>query len=234
MKLVWDQESQREYETGVSSCALYPIQAEKNSTGSLYTKAVAWNGITGITESPEGAEPTDLYADNVKYLTMRSAETLGGTIEAYMYPDEFGVCDGTADIAGGVKIGQQTRKAFGLAYKTQLGNDTEGNDHGYKLHLIYGCTASPSEKAYTTINDSPEANTFSWEFKSTPVDVTLDAKTVKTSIVTIDSTKVASKDNLDKLEAILFGSESKEGYLPLPDEVAAIIKDGSYTPGIAG
>lgn len=233
-KLVWDQESQREYETGVSSCALYPIQTEKNSTGSLYTSAVAWNGITGITESPEGAEPTDLYADNVKYLTMRSAETLGGTIEAYMYPDEFGVCDGTADLTAGVKVGQQNRKAFGLAYKTQVGNDTEGNDYGYKLHLIYGCTASPSEKAYQTINDSPEANTFSWEFKSTPVDVTIDGKTKKTSIVTIDSTKVANKDNLTKLEEILFGSDSKNGYLPLPDEVAAIIKEGSYSAPAQG
>jgi len=232
MKLVWDNVNERLYETGVSNCALYPIQETANETKSYYTKAVPWNGITAINEQSEGGEPTDLYADNIKYLTMRSAETTSGTIEAYMYPDEFGECDGTAEIVGGVRIGQQSRKTFGLAYKTVLGNDSKGNDFGYKLHIIYGCSASPSEKNYQTINDNPEAINFSWEFKSTPVPVNIDGMK-PTSIITIDSSKVENADNLKKLEGILFGTESTNGYLPLPEEIAAIIKDGTYSP-VAG
>lgn len=230
MRLVWDDVNERLYETGVSNCAVYPIQDAQNNTKSYYTKAVAWNGITAVNENPEGGEPTELYADNIKYLTMRSAETLGGSIEAYMYPDEFGECDGTAEIETGVRIGQQSRKAFGLAYKTVLGNDTKGNDYGYKLHLVYGCTASPSEKGYTTINDNPDAVTFSWEFKSTPVPVNIEGMK-PTSVIIIDSTKVTSKENLTKLENILFGTAETEGYLPMPEEVAAIIKEGSYVAG---
>lgn len=221
-KIVWDQTGERLYETGVDHGVLYPIQE-----GNLYNKGVAWNGLTGVTESPSGAEATDLYADNIKYLSMRSAETFGATIEAYTYPDEFGECDGSAEIATGVQIGQQSRKMFGLCYRTVLGNDTNGNDHGYKLHLIYGATASPSEKGYATINDSPEAITFSWEVTTTPVNVT---GFKPTACITIDSTK-ANKTDLASLEEILYGKdpsgpEAQDGVeprLPLPDEVAEIM-----------
>ena len=183
--------------------------------------------MTGVTESPAGAEATDLYADNIKYLSMRSAETFGATIEAYTYPDEFAECDGSAEIATGVKIGQQTRKTFGLCYRTVIGNDTNGNDHGYLLHLIYGCTASPSEKAYATINDSPEAITFSWEVTTTPVNV---EGFKPTASLTIDSTKANATD-LATLEGILYGTAAGaegspaavEPRLPLPDEVAEIM-----------
>ena len=213
-KLVWDQTGERYYETGVKMGVLYP---QENGT---YPKGVAWNGLTAVTESPSGAEATALYADDTKYLSLMSAEEFGATIEAYTYPDEFAQCDGSAELATGVSIGQQKRKAFGLCYRTVLGNDTENNDYGYKLHLIYGALAAPSEKAYATINDSPEAITFSWEVTTTPASV---AGFKPTASITIDSTK-ADAEKLAALEAKLYGSASEEATLPLPDEVATIFK----------
>lgn len=220
-KIVWDKTGERLYETGVKNGVLYV----QNSDGS-YPKGVAWNGLTAVTESPSGAEATALYADDIKYLNLMSNEEFGATIEAYMYPKEFKVCDGSAEIAKGVTIGQQARKTFGLAYRTVLGNDVDGNDHGYKLHLIYGATASPSEKGYSTINDSPEAITFSWELNTTPVSVTGFKPTAS---LVIDSTEV-NAEKLAELETILYGKDpTSEGgadgvdpRLPLPDEVAAI------------
>ena len=212
-KLVWDQTGERFYETGVKQGVLYVQES------GAYPKGVAWNGLTAVTESPSGAEATPLYADDIKYLNLMSNEELGGTIEAYTYPDEFGACDGSASIATGVVIGQQSRKTFGLCYRTVLGNDTDNNDYGYKLHLIYGCLAAPSEKAYASINDSPEAITFSWEFSTTPVAVEGHKPT---ACITIDSTK-ADETKLKALEAILYGSESEEARLPLPDEVAELM-----------
>lgn len=220
-KIVWDKTGERLYETGVKNGVLY-IQ---NSDGS-YPKGVAWNGLTAVTESPSGAEATALYADDIKYLNLMSNEEFGATIEAYMYPKEFKVCDGSAEIAKGVTIGQQARKTFGLAYRTVLGNDVDGNDHGYKLHLIYGATASPSEKGYSTINDSPEAITFSWELNTTPVSVTGFKPTAS---LVIDSTEVDA-EKLAELETILYGKDPTSNggddgvdpRLPLPDEVAAI------------
>lgn len=211
-KLVWDQTGERLYETGVKQGVLYVQE------GGEYGAGVAWNGLTAVTESPEGAEATALYADDIKYLNLISNEELKATVEAYMYPEEFAACNGEAELAPGVVIGQQTRKPFGLCYKTTIGNDTEGNDHGYKLHILYGCTAAPSEKAYSTINDSPEAITFSWEITTTPVAVT---KGKPTASITIDSTKV-DKAKLEALEAKLYGSEDAEAELPLPDDIAAI------------
>lgn len=213
-KLVWDQTGERFYETGVKNGVLY---VQENGA---YPKGVAWNGLTAVTESPSGAEATALYADDIKYLNLYSAEEFGGTIEAYTYPEEFGVCNGEAELAAGVTIGQQARKAFGLCYRTAIGNDTDGNDHGYKLHLVYGAMASPSEKGYATINDSPEAITFSWEFTTTPVSVD---GFKPTACITVDSTKVAP-EKLAALEALLYGGESQEAKLPLPDEVAALLK----------
>lgn len=213
-KLVWDNVGERFYETGVKNCALYL----QNTDGS-YPKGVAWNGISAINESPSGAESSPIYADDTKYLNLISNEELSASIEAYTYPDEFAECDGSAEIATGITIGQQPRKAFGLAYKTTLGNDIVGNEYGYKLHLLYGCKAAPSEKAYSTINDSPEAITFSWEISTTPVNV----KGFKpTSNLTIDSSKVAP-EKLAALEAVLFGSESIEARLPLPDEIITLV-----------
>ena len=221
-KLTWDNAGERLYETGVKQAALYVQES------GAYPKGVAWNGITAVTESPSGAEATALYADDTKYLSLISAEEFGATIEAYMYPDEFAECDGSASIATGVSIGQQKRKTFGLAYKTTLGNDVESNDYGYKLHLIYGALAAPSEKAYATINDSPEAITFSWEVTTTPVNVTGHKPT---ALITIDSTK-ADKKKLAALEEILYGKnpttpEAHDGVeprLPLPDEIAELMK----------
>ena len=212
-KLSWDNSGERLYETGVKNGVLYVQNAGK------YPKGVAWNGLTAVTESPSGAEATPLYADDIKYLELTSEEEFGGTIEAYTYPDEFAECDGSAELATGVKISQQKRKAFGLAYRTTLGNDEDGNDHGYKLHLVYGCKAAPSEKAYATINDSPEAITFSWEFTTTPVAVTGHKPTAH---IEIDSTK-ADSTCLAALEAKLFGTETDEPQLPLPDEVKALM-----------
>lgn len=212
-KLSWDNSGERLYETGVKNGVLYVQNAGK------YPKGVAWNGLTAVTESPSGAEATPLYADDIKYLELTSEEEFGGTIEAYTYPDEFAECDGSAELVKGVKISQQKRKAFGLAYRTTIGNDEDGNDHGYKLHLVYGCKAAPSEKAYATINDSPEAITFSWEFTTTPVAVTGHKPTAH---IEIDSTK-ADPTCLAALEAKLFGTETDEPQLPLPDEVKTLM-----------
>lgn len=213
-KLVWDKTGERLYETGVKQGVLYPQAA-----GGTYPKGVAWNGLTNITESPSGAEATALYADDIKYLNLVSAEEFGGTIEAYTYPDEFAECDGSAALTDGVFIGQQDRKTFGLCYRTTLGNDVDSNGHGYKLHLIYGALAAPSEKAYATINDSPEAITFSWEFKTTPVNV---AGHKPTASLTLDSTKV-SETKMAALEKVLYGDGETEARLPLPDEVVQIL-----------
>jgi hypothetical protein len=215
-KLVWDKTGERLYETGVKNGVLY---VQENGA---YPKGVAWNGLTAVTESPSGAEATALYADDIKYLNLMSNEEFGATIEAYTYPDEFAACDGSATLAEGVFIGQQKRKAFGLSYKTTLGNDVDGNDHGYKLHIIYGALAAPSEKAYSTINDSPEAITFSWEVTTTPVTV---AGHKPTASITIDSTKVDAT-KLKALEDKLYGTESEEASLPLPDEIATMFAAG--------
>ena len=215
-KLVWDKTGERYYETGVKNGVLYI------PTEGVYSKGVAWNGLTAVTESPSGAEATALYADDMKYLSLYSAEEFGATIEAYTYPDEFAQCDGSAELAKGVSIGQQTRKTFGLCYRTTIGNDTDGNDHGYKLHMIYGCMASPSEKAYATINDSPDAITFSWEVTTTPVSV---AGFKPTASITIDSTK-ADPTKLAALEDILYGKDGEPGSearLPLPDEIKTLM-----------
>lgn len=212
-KLTWDASGERLYETGVKQGVLYVMD------NNVYGNGVAWNGLTAITESPSGAESTPLYADDIKYLDLRSTEEFGATIEAYTYPDEFAACDGSASLADGVSIGQQARKMFGLCYRTTVGNDTDGTDHGYKLHLIYGATASPSEKAYETINDSPEAITFSWEITTTPVSVTGFKPTAS---ITIDSTK-ADQTCLAALEEKLYGGTSTEPTLPLPDEVKTIM-----------
>ena len=216
-KLTWDNTGERIFETGIKQGVLYPIQSDGR-----YSKGVAWNGLTAVTESPSGAEATPLYADDIKYLNLLSNEEFGATIEAYTYPDEFAECDGSAELATGVMIGQQKRKVFGLCYRTAIGNDVDGNDHGYKLHLIYGCLAAPSEKAYSTINDSPEAITFSWEVTTTPVNV---EGFKPTSQITIDSTK-ADPTKLAALEAILYGSAEIEAKLPLPDEVATTMTTG--------
>ena len=213
-KIVWDAVGEHIFETGVRNGVLYLKDAQ-----GAYSTGVAWNGLTSVSESPEGAEPTDLYADDIKYLTLMSAENFKATIEAYTYPPEFEECDGSASIANGVVIGQQARKPFGLCYRTSIGNDTDGNEHGYKLHIVYGCLASPSEKQYSTINDSPEAITFSWEVSTTPVNV---AGKKATATLIIDSTK-ADKAKLTALEGILYGSESEEPRLPLPDEIATLM-----------
>lgn len=212
-KLTWDNTGERFYETGVRNCVLY----RRNANG-VYDTGVAWNGITGITESPSGADITKLYADDIKYLNLIAAEEFGGTIEAYTYPDEFKECNGEAELADGVTIGQQDRQSFGLSYRTTKGNDVSSNSYGYILHLVYGCLASPSERAYETINESPEAITFSWEFSTTPVAVE-DSK--PTALITIDSTKVDAT-KLAALEAILYGDATNEARLPLPEEVATI------------
>ena len=219
-KLVWDKTGERYYETGVKNGVLYI------PTEGVYSKGVAWNGLTAVTESPSGAEATALYADDMKYLSLYSAEEYGATIEAYTYPDEFAQCDGSGELAKGVSIGQQTRKPFGLCYKTTIGNDTDGNDYGYKLHMIYGCMASPSEKAYATINDSPDAITFSWEVTTTPVSV---AGFKPTASITIDSTK-ADPTKLAALEDILYGKDGEPGSearLPLPDEIKTLMTAGA-------
>lgn len=210
-KIVWDAVGEHYYETGTDHGVLYL----QNDSGK-YVKGVAWNGLTGVTESPSGADPNDMYADNIKYASVRSAEEFGGTIEAYTYPDEFAECDGSVAIADGVTIGQQNRKAFGFSYRTRVSNDLAIEEN--KLHLVYGATCSPSEKSYTTINESPDAITFSWEFTTTPVNVT---GFKPTSIITIDTRK-ADAEKLAKLEKLLYGDEDQEPTLPMPDEVASI------------
>lgn len=215
-KLVWDTTGERYYETGVKNGVLYVQSA------GAYPKGVAWNGLTAVTESPSGAEATALYADDIKYLNLMSNEEFGATIEAYTYPDEFAACDGSAALVDGVMIGQQKRSAFGLCYRTAIGNDTDGSDYGYKLHLVYGCQAAPSEKGYATINDNPEAITFSWEVTTTPVEVTGHKPT---SCITIDSTKV-DPGKLADLEKVLYGDTETEARLPLPDEIANLMAAG--------
>ena len=212
-KIVWDKTGERLYETGVDHAVLYKYESGATGAG------VAWNGLTAVTESPSGAEATALYADNIKYVTLRSVEEFGGTIEAYTYPDEFAECDGSVEPVKGVKFGQQTRKVFGLCYRTKIGNDEDFDDHGYKLHLVYGCMAAPSEKGYATINDSPEAITFSWEVSTTPVDV---PGFKPTAHIEIDSTKVKPED-LAKIKAKLWGSATEEATLPLPNEIKTLI-----------
>lgn len=213
-KIVWDALGQHFFETGTDRGVLYP------QLDGTYGTGIAWNGITAVTESPSGADPTDLWADNIKYATMRAAETFGGTIEAYTYPEEFAQCDGSAAAVTGVYVGQQGRKPFGFSYRTKIGSDTISTDgDAYKLHLVYGATASPSEKSYATINDSPDAITFSWEFETTPVNVTGHKPT---SCIVIDSTK-ADKTKLAALEVILYGADETEPRLPLPDEVITLM-----------
>lgn len=214
----WDEVTKRFYETGVDRAVLYPM----NTTDGTYPVGTAWNGITAITESPSGAEASPIYADNIKYLNLISNEEFGATLEAYTYPEEFGVCDGSAEPLEGLMFGQQTRKPFGLSYRTKVGNDALGVDYGYKLHLIYGCLAAPSEKGYSTINESPEAITFSWEITTTPVNVD-NYKPV--SAITIDSKRV-NADKLAALEVILYGATGTpdvKGRLPLPDEVITLL-----------
>lgn len=223
-KLKWDETAEHLYETGVDHCVLY-----KQGASGDYPQGVVWNGITAITESPSGAESNPLYADNIKYLDLRSVEEFGATIEAYTYPEEFEECDGTKEIAPGVTVGQQSRSSFGLSYRTRLGNDVQNENYGYKLHIIYGATAAPSEKGYQTISDSPEAIAFSWEVTTTPVKSSISG--IKpTASLTIDSTRVDA-DALAELEQILYGTPATTGTnataavearLPLPDEIAGI------------
>lgn len=222
-KLKWDQTGDRLFETGVEKGVLYPAE------NGAYPKGVAWNGLTGVTESPSGAEATALYADNIKYLNLLSTEEFGATVEAYTYPDEFAACNGEMELVPGVSVGQQKRSTFGMSYVTKIGNDIDANDHGYKIHLIYGALAAPSEKAYATINDSPEAITFSWELSTTPVEVEGGKPTAS---LVIDSTKFtteAQKNALKAFEAVLYGTAGEQGSagtdarLPLPDEVADLL-----------
>lgn len=220
-KLVWDAVGEREYQTGVDKGVLYPI----NTSTATYPKGVAWNGITGVTDSPEGAETTDLYADNAKYLTMMSAEKLKLTIEAYMYPDEFKACLGAEKVALGASIFQQKHTVFGFSYRTLVGNDVAGTDAGYKIHLVYGCLASPSETSNSTVNESPEAATLSFEVSTTPVPANEDG-TKKTASMEIDSRDFkteAEKAKLAALEAILYGSDEADARLPLPEEVITLL-----------
>ena len=229
--LKWDEVGERLYETGIDRGVLYPYDGAAADSTKVYNNGVAWNGLTGVTEKPSGAEATALYADNIKYLTLMSNEELGLTVEAYTYPDEFAECDGSATLADGVTVGQQTRKRFGMSYRSRIGNDTDGTDKGYKLHLVYGCLASPSERSYSTINDSPEAQTLSWDVTTNPVDV---AGKKPTAIITIDSTK-ANATKLAALEQKLYGTPATTGqnataavpaYLPLPAEIATIFAAG--------
>lgn len=227
-KIQWDQTGEHYYETGVSKGVLYPYNTSAADKTKAYDKGVAWNGLTSVSESPSGAEATALYADNIKYLNLISKEEFGATVEAYTYPDEFAKLDGSEELAAGVSIGQQNRGLFGLCYRTEIGNDVDGDDYGYKIHIIYGAKATPSEKAYGTINDSPEAITFSWTLNTTPVEVE-GAK--PTASLVIDSTK-CDPDKLADLEEILYGkaasqgSPAVEGRLPLPNEIAGIFAEG--------
>ena len=227
-KIEWDKTGEHFYETGVNHAVLYPYDTTENDKTKAYKNGVAWNGITSVQESPSGAEATALYADNIKYLNLISKEEFGATVEAYTYPDEFAKLDGSADLATGVSIGQQDRGMFGLSYRTEVGNDVDGDAYGYKIHIIYGAKATPSEKSYGTINDSPEAITFSWTLNTTPVSV----KDMKpTASLVIDSTK-CDPDKLADLEEILYGKAASQGSpavdarLPLPDEIADLFAEG--------
>lgn len=225
--LTWDQTGERIYETGTKKGVLYPwvdaigTPGDSNYVAAGYNRGYAWNGLTAVTESPDGAEETALYADDIKYLSMRSAEDFGFTIEAYTYPDEWAQCDGSANLGGisGVSVGQQKRRMFGFSYVSTVGNDTENNDYGEKIHLIYGATASPSERSYETINDSPEAITFSWECSTTPIDMPGGLK--KAAQITIDTTKLSTEGlaGLASLKEALYGTENEDAYLPTPTEV---------------
>lgn len=217
-RLTWDDAGKRLYETGVKQGVLYP-----QDDNGAYPKGVAWNGLTAVTESPEGAEPTPLYADDIKYLNLLSTEEFKATVEAYTYPDEFAECDGSGSLVEGVTIGQQDRKTFGLSYRTSLGNDVKGNEYGYKLHIVYGCLAAPSEKAYATVNDSPEAITFSWEVSTTPVNVTGFKPTAS---LVLDSVKLGAA-KMKAIEDVLYGSSAAEACLPLPDEIKSIIESAA-------
>ena len=211
-KLVWDQTGERQYETGVSKGVLY-----QQASDGTYGEGEAWNGLTGVTETPSGAEETKLYANNGKYLSMRSAEEFGGTIEAYMYPDGWAACDGSAELVTGVHIGQQARKSFGLTYQTLVGNDTVGDAFGYKLHLVYGASVSPSERAYATVNDSPEAATFSWEFSTNPVEIPSYVGDHKpTAILTIDTTELTGGKNNTYLKAVESALYGEDAYVKIP------------------
>lgn len=217
-RLTWDDAGKRLYETGVKQGVFYP-----QDDNGAYQKGVAWNGLTAVTESPEGAEPTPLYADDIKYLNLLSTEEFKATVEAYTYPDEFAECDGSGSLVEGVTIGQQDRKTFGLSYRTSLGNDVKGNEYGYKLHIVYGCLAAPSEKAYATVNDSPEAITFSWEVSTTPVNVTGFKPTAS---LVLDSVKLGAA-KMKAIEDVLYGSSAAEARLPLPDEIKSIIESAA-------
>lgn len=213
-KITWDQTGERKYETGVDHGVIYPV------VDGAYGKGAAWNGLTGVTESPSGAEASAVYADNIKYLSLMSAEEFGATIEAYTYPDEFAKCNGTAEIAKGVSIGQQNRDTFGFSYRTILGNDVKNNDYGYKLHIIYGAKASPSEKAFQTVNDSPEAIAFSWTISTTPITV---EGFKPTAHLEIDSTQIEA-EKLKKVEDALYGTAEAEPKLLMPDEIIELLK----------
>ena len=226
-KLEWDKAGEKLFETGVSKCVLFKIN--NGGTGAPDTdevygvEGVAWNGITGVTESPSGAEDTDFYADNIKYGSMKSAEKFDGTIKAYMYPDQWEEHDGSATLVTGVKAGQQARTPFGLVYRTEIGNDVDGDAHGYKLHFIYGASAKPSSKDYATINDSPSAIEFSWEFSTTPVNIKITGETFKaTSYVTVDSTK-ADSTKLTALETMIYGDTNADPQMPTPAKIAALL-----------
>lgn len=227
--LVWDQIGEREYETGVSKTVLYPY----DSATKAYGNGVAWSGVTVVNESPEGAEATDMYADDIKYLSLMSAETFKCTIEAYTYPKEFEECDGSAEITDGVTVGQQNRKSFGLCYRTAVGNDTEGTDYGYKIHLVYGGKASPSEKDYSTVNDNPEASTFSWEVNTTPLPAfEVNGKKFKaTATLTINTARMSEvqKSHLAALETYLYGGDTTDPKLPTPAEVYNLITTGKVS-----
>lgn len=225
--LRWDQTGEKLYETGTKKGVLYPYDSTKTGEGQHpYSPGVSWNGLTSVSESPDGGDANDIYADDIKYLSLRGVENFGGTIEAYMFPDEWSEIDGSASLMSGVVIGQQPRKTFGFSYVTTIGNDTDLDSHGYKIHLIYGASASPSEKSYETINDSPEPVQFSWEFTTVPVDVTGHKPT---ALLTIDSTKFPKGENntpnakLQALEDALYGTANTEPYLPLPNEVITLL-----------
>lgn len=220
-KLVWDKTGERYYETGVEKGVLYP------AVGGEYPKGVVWNGLTAVNESPSGAEANPLYADDIKYLNLMSNEDFGASIECFTYPDEFLACDGCAELAPGVVVTQQKRSTFGFSYVTKIGNDTDGADYGYKIHLVYGALASPSEKGYSTINDSPEAATFSYEISTTPVEV---PGMKPTAHIAINSTKVNTEE-LAALETILYGSDDAEARLPLPEELITIFKTNTEAAG---